>query len=203
VNKVSNTISTVDSTITAQEEDDDDDDCIKMEDNVEDIMSYITNGSTVFTNSEERSVFISNLINTMKLVAGSIIKNMKEGEVGQRGEKYVLGSVLLSSLILLGTVPILSWLLRWLVKLAALILFFVGLGMMANALWELKGNVSVWAWASKDNVMVFRGVFQVVRHPLYGGLLLVCGSLAMLQGNVDKIVLTFALAVLLVRNIEC
>jgi len=203
VNKVSNTISTVDSTITAQEEDDDDDDCIKMEDNVEDIMSYITNGSTVFTNSEERSVFISNLINTMKLVAGSIIKNMKEGEVGQRGEKYVLGSVLLSSLILLGTVPILSWLLKWLVKLAALILFFVGLGMMANALWELKGNVSVWAWASKDNVMVFRGVFQVVRHPLYGGLLLVCGSLAMLQGNVDKIVLTFALAVLLVRNIEC
>mmetsp|Transcript_8538 Transcript_8538/g.11894 ORF Transcript_8538/g.11894 Transcript_8538/m.11894 type:complete len:104 (-) Transcript_8538:71-382(-) len=74
--------------------------------------------------------------------------------------------------------------------------------MMVNALWELKGNVSVWAWASKDNVLVIRGVFQVVRHPLYGGLVLVCGSIAILQGNVDKIALTVVLAALLDKLVE-
>lgn len=54
------------------------------------------------------------------------------------------------------------------------------------------------------NKLITSGVFRLVRHPIYGGLLLLCFGVSIAAQRFDKLVLTIALAVVLdkVADIE-
>jgi protein-S-isoprenylcysteine O-methyltransferase Ste14 len=112
----------------------------------------------------------------------------------------LLGAALvLVAIILIGVVPSLAFLLNVAVRLFSTFLVTVGLAMVLNAAWELKDKFSIFLHpASATTEVVTSGVYGVVRHPMYGGLILLCGGQAMLQLPFHAYKAFFALVLLAV-----
>lgn len=123
-----------------------------------------------------------------------LLRNIREGELGKRGEEWVVVQGLLVFSILGGVHPIF----RSLLFLSGLLSTVSGLYLMAHALSDLGELTTPFAPPVQASVVVENGVYRMVRHPMYGGLLLLCGGLSILSGAVEKLVLTLGLAWLLV-----
>lgn len=123
-----------------------------------------------------------------------LLRNIREGELGKRGEEWVVTQGLLVFSILGGVHPIF----RSLLFLSGLLSSVSGVHLMAHALSDLGELTTPFAPPVQASVVVENGVYRLVRHPMYGGLLLFCGGLSILSGAVEKLVLTLGLAWLLV-----
>lgn len=123
-----------------------------------------------------------------------LLRNVREGELGKRGEEWVVVQGLLLFSIFGGVHPIF----RSLLFLSGLLSTVSGLYLMAHALSDLGELTTPFAPPVQASVVVENGVYRMVRHPMYGGLLLLCGGLSILSGAVEKLVLTLGLAWLLV-----
>lgn len=152
----------------------------------------------VFTDKDVRNDFSANVVGNARLVVAGLSKNVKEGEAGKRGEKIIFASLMIIALIVLGINPVLYVVVHWVLKIAASLSFLAGGFLSTNALWELKGNFNLFAAPGRDNVLVIRGVYSLVRHPFYGGIVISCASAAVLQNSVVKLALSVGLLLLLV-----
>lgn len=159
---------------------------------------YMEESLKIFTDKDVRRDFSTNFLGNARLVATGLSKNIKEGEAGKRGEKIIFVSLVIIALIVLGINPVLFVIIKWLLKIAALLTFLVGGLLSTNALWELKGNFNLFAAPSRDNVLTTRGAYSLVRHPFYGGIVISCASAAVLQDSVVKLALSAGLLFLLV-----
>lgn len=157
---------------------------------------------SIFTDSGARRGFFTNFSGNLRLLGTGTLKNMKAGQSGKRGEKEIAVALFLAAFVLLGFIPVLRYLVAWVVKLAAVLALLVGQFLSLNALWELRGNFNVFVVPGRDNQLTTEGVYSLVRHPFYGGIVIVCLSVSVLQGSMEKLALSFALLYLLVRKIN-
>jgi len=90
---------------------------------------------------------------------------------GERGEGYVVGQFALLGLLVLALWLTPSFSPPWLVWLGRG-LAGVGLGVLLVAAWQLGRNLTALPRPRPGGFLVQKGLYRVVRHPIYAGLLL-------------------------------
>lgn len=89
-----------------------------------------------------------------------------EGNVGERGEEFVVAQFLLLLFVAMGSVPLIGGLAMFLVGPGFLA---GGIGLCAAGVKGLAKSLSPWPAPVKDNVLETEGVYGLVRHPMYTG----------------------------------
>ena len=147
---------------------------------------------------DSRKQFLSDLVGGVQTVLTSLVANTG-GEFGTRGESYIGVILVLSSCIIVGLHNILEMLIRVLIRISGSLYVAVGIAMMVAGLFELKSNASLFYLPVERNKLVTSGIFRFVRHPVYGGLVLLCMGLSINSQRWEKVVLSVVLGIVLVR----
>ncbi|RYH11897.1 hypothetical protein EON65_38580 [archaeon] len=152
-----------------------------------------------FTDSSKRSEYISQIQPRVQSIIAALLSNSQEGEVGSRGEQLLGTAAALIAIIFIGFIPRLVIILNLLMRISSTVLIASGLAMFWNAVWELGDKASPFVCPPlKLNAFVKTGVYGIVRHPMYGGIILLCFGWAMLQQHTYKVFFTIALSIVLV-----
>ena len=84
---------------------------------------------------------------------------------------------------------------------AAVLLGFLGTVLFCSSLWEMRNVATVYMAPLSSNVYIIRtGPFEFVRHPQYGGTLLIFLSAAVLSGDLYRLLAWIAMALLIVST---
>lgn len=135
----------------------------------------------------------------LQQVLSKIKDTISEGEFGKRGEEYVAAQVFLILCVLVGTVPLLGGSLYF---LAGPLCMAAGGAIVAAALYEIGDGLSPWVTPSAESELKTGGVFEYVRHPIYGGLLLLCFGIAIISNSASRLVLTGVLYLVLDKKAD-
>ncbi|CAN0237930.1 unnamed protein product [Pylaiella littoralis] len=125
--------------------------------------------------------------------------NVAEGNVGERGEEFVVAQFLLLLFVAMGSVPLIGGLAMFLVGPGFLA---GGIGLCAAGVKGLAKSLSPWPAPVKDNVLETEGVYGLVRHPMYTGLVMVCVGSGVLTDSPTRMLLSFVLALVLDKKAE-
>lgn len=147
-----------------------------------------------FRSAEFRQQFLDDL----KSIFSSAYKNIVEGDVGRRGEELFFAQLSLVTLILFGVPTLLVIGIRLFGALSTA----SGLYFIARGIWALKANLSPFITPVSSNQLVTSGVFNIVRHPLYTGLIALCLGISITSNSVDRTVLTIILAYFLDKKAD-
>jgi protein-S-isoprenylcysteine O-methyltransferase Ste14 len=131
-----------------------------------------------FLNSFNPNDIMSNL---------EIIKqNTLEGNVGSRGEQYVIIQFSLLACILGGGIPVIG---DTLMLLLGPGLFILGSGSIMLSILDLGDSLTPWPVPSSNGLKT-SGLYAEMRHPMYAGLLSFCIGLSILTGSANRLFLT-------------
>lgn len=153
-------------------------------------------GTFIFANSKRRlrrlaARLAGNNLDGFK----QVLENVKEGASGERGQQYVAAQAFIVLCILGGGVPFLG---DTLFIVAGPLAIAVGIAMLAAAIYELGPALSPWTTpAATSTELKIGGIFAYVRHPIYGGLLLLCFGGGVASNSASRLVLTSVLYYLL------
>lgn len=118
----------------------------------------------------------------------AIKANTMEGEVGQRGEIYSVAQAVIILCILSGGVPFIGD------KLTILVgpgLFLLGAAAMVLGVSDLGTALTPWPVPPKgDTGLKTEGVYALIRHPLYAGVLAAMAGLSIITGSANRLLLT-------------
>lgn len=142
-----------------------------------------------FRNAEFRKRFSRDFSDIFK----SAYRNIREGEVGKRGEELFAAQAVLVTIIIAG-VPIF---ITFFIKLVGIVATTGGFYFICRGVWDLKQNLTPFVSPISGNQLVTSGIYGSVRHPLYAGLICICLGASIFSDTVDKAVLTAFLAFLL------
>lgn len=142
-----------------------------------------------FRNAEFRKRFGQDFSDILK----SAYKNIREGEVGKRGEELFAAQAVLVTIIIAG-VPIF---ITFFIKLVGIAATTGGFYFICRGVWDLKQNLTPFVSPISGNQLVTSGIYGSIRHPLYTGLICICLGASIFSDTVDKAVLTAFLAFLL------
>lgn len=139
---------------------------------------------------------VNNILSSMQLPSpGAVIENIFEGEVGQRGETFVIAQFSLLLCIAFGTVPFVN------LELIGPAFIVAGLILVYKSAADLKENLSPWPVATDPKAgrgsLINEGIYSYIRHPMYSGLLMGMGGLSILTNSSTRLLLTFALYLVL------
>jgi len=123
----------------------------------------------------------------------SVFRNIRAGEAGHRGEEWLVAQLFLMAFITLGINPVFVFFIR----LLGLGVGAFGAYMMVRAAWILKENLSPFVVPVSGNYLVTTDLYEVVRHPQYGGLILCCVGFSLVTNSCDRLIFTLVLAALL------
>jgi len=143
---------------------------------------------------QQRILFFQQVRDNGRLVCNSLILSFSEGTAGERGEGWMTAQVLVV-LLVLSEVPLLVRFLLW---LSSLLFTATGVGLILSAFWELKENASPFLVPLSQSRLVTGGAYEYLRHPMYGGVVLLCLGLSVLSRSSDKLFLTVLLTFALV-----
>jgi len=133
------------------------------------------------------------LLNMITLRWKSLARNIVEGESGRRGEEFVIAQAVLLLFVFLGVNPFIALLIR----LLGLVCSSYGLYMMTRGSWVLEANLSPYVKPVRGNYLVTHDIFDDVRHPIYGGVMLVCVGVSIVCNSVDRMLFALFLSLLL------
>lgn len=125
----------------------------------------------------------------------SFTNNMREAEVSLRGDRSLLSSFIFSSFIFFGVPTIVSFL----IQCVGLVSLALGYYLLIDGTWSLGPNISLLLAPTRNHELVTASSFDIVRHPMYGGLGLLCLGTSLLYKDIDKLFLTSLLFFALVR----
>jgi protein-S-isoprenylcysteine O-methyltransferase Ste14 len=139
--------------------------------------------------------------------AKKVISNILEGNIGQRGEIYVLLQFLLISQvvnpIVLARAPVeLNPILDSVLYVGGLVPLSLGMALAAHGSKSLGENLTPWPKPIAENQLMKDGAFSLCRHPIYGGLLLACMGLSLTTVSPGRILFTVVLFALLYRKAQ-
>jgi len=120
-----------------------------------------------------------------------------QGDLGQRGEAWVVAQVVLWAAIGTGFLPVLGPVVQVVLGPGALVL---GVALVLAATIEL-GSVGS-PWTTTPTNLVTTGVYAHVRHPLDAGALLAAIGWSVSTGNVTSLLFSGLLAVLLQAKVD-
>ena len=132
-------------------------------------------------------------------IGKSIFRGTREGSFESRGEHFLYLELAISLTILLGFPS----LVKVAVKTAAVLLGALGTVLFCTSMWEMRNVATVYMAPLSSNVHIIRsGPFEFVRHPQYGGTLLIFLSAAVLSGDLYRLLAWIALALLIVSTCQ-
>eukprot|EP01025_Chloroclados_australasicus_P047343 TRINITY_DN5286_c0_g1_i1.p1 TRINITY_DN5286_c0_g1~~TRINITY_DN5286_c0_g1_i1.p1 ORF type:complete len:252 (-),score=35.20 TRINITY_DN5286_c0_g1_i1:250-1005(-) len=124
--------------------------------------------------------------------AKELWEEVKSGEnFGKRGEGFFLGQVLILALIFFPPFQI-----QGLMDIFSILLMITGLVSVWLAVFNLGQSLSPFPVPRKRNKLVTTGIYGIVRHPMYAGVLMVCTGLSLYTGGETRLLLSFLLAYL-------
>jgi len=138
---------------------------------------------------QQRKQFFQQVKDNIRLVYNSSLSSFSEGISGEKGEGWLTAQVLVV-LVVLSEVPVLLSFLLW---SSSLLFTATGVGLIVSAFWELKDNSSPFLVPLSHSRLVTSGAYEYLRHPMYGGVVLLCVGLSVLSRNCDKLFLTVLL----------
>ena len=127
----------------------------------------------------------------------SLIRNSRDSANKTPGKDLVYFQVLIYGILMPG-VPLPLCLL---VKMSSVAAFGGGLLVAGKSLLQLREQNSLFLAPSQNHQLKTDGMYQYVRHPMYGGILATCLGHAVLCNSVDRLLLTAALALVLVSGV--
>lgn len=121
-------------------------------------------------------------------------------DLGPRGEGWVLGQFVLLGLVAMLSFPYLGSLLpdtplRWVVLASGLAELLIGGWALVRGFVDLGRSLTPLPRPRADAEMIERGIYRRVRHPIYGGLILVAVGWATLTGSPPAMTAAVALGV--------
>ena len=134
----------------------------------------------------------------IRYIFSSAYNNIREGELGKRGEELFAAQLLLVTFVLFGVPMFVSFSL----KLVGIVATSGGLYFISRGVWDLRQNLTPFVSPISGNQLVTTGIYGVVRHPLYTGLISLCLGVSIFSDSVDKAVLTVFLAFFLDKKAD-
>lgn len=125
--------------------------------------------------------------------------NMKEGDIGERGEQFFIAQAFLVACIGLGTVPMVSGVMEF---LAGPVLFLLGTGAIVSAVNELGDGLNPLPKPTSKTELTTTGPYSYVRHPIYSGLLADAFSAGIMTHSAERVLLTLVLLAILNAKVE-
>ncbi len=122
-------------------------------------------------------------------------------EFSQRGGWWVVAQFVLFGLL---AVAWLSWSDDWGVAATGAGILLTGLGAV-QGLWgvaALGGNLTPYPSPKTHAELIERGPYRVVRHPIYGGLVMGAAGLSLVDGNAGGLTFTLGLLILFLGKSE-
>jgi protein-S-isoprenylcysteine O-methyltransferase Ste14 len=114
---------------------------------------------------------------------------------GARGEWWVVGQgILIAALMLAPASGAWQWVPRAPKAWLGAVLFVLGIAFAAWAVMTLGSNLTALPKPRGRAALIDRGPYGLVRHPIYGGLILIGVGWALWRGGVWHLPLAFALA---------
>ena len=147
-----------------------------------------------FKSAEFRKKFLEDI----KYIFTSAFNNIREGDVGKRGEELFLAQAILVAFVLFGVPAFVSFF----VKLTGILATSGGFYFISRGVWDLRQNLTPFVAPIAGNQLVTSGIYSSVRHPLYTGLISLCLGVSIFSDSVDKAVLTVALAYFLDKKAD-
>lgn len=134
-----------------------------------------------------------------KTAAAGLVDNVLAGDWLNRGELY--GAIQIVFAILLVRGPgALDGLVSF---LCGPVILFLGAGISGKALWDLgRKQLSIWPAPVPNGELRCNGIYQYVRHPMYGGVILASAGFAVATGSPARLALTLAFAAFMAKKIE-
>jgi protein-S-isoprenylcysteine O-methyltransferase Ste14 len=143
-----------------------------------------------FRNREIRHQICKQIQTGFSSVFKHFALSMRDGEVGAMGGGWLVAQIFLVGSIFLGIPPLVQWMLA----LSGILSTIAGFYFLLHALLDLGELTTSFVNPTKTSVVVDNGVYRLVRHPMYGGLLMICAGVSIILGSVNKLLLTLVLA---------
>jgi len=132
---------------------------------------------------------------------------MAGGTPGKRGELYFGAQTALVLLVLVGELPLVGDPLKFALGSGAI---FGGVGAIIAGVVELGDQLSAWpvpatsssSQKKEDGLIVDTGIYSLVRHPIYAGLISICGGLGFVTDSTVRIFFTILLYYCLEKKSE-
>ena len=163
---------------------------------VSDLHLEVSNAFKKIDFGEERREKFSSLRKDAKLVLKSFVKNAKDSTNRSFGKELLWSQVAIYSLFATGAPAILNVL----TKLGAVGAFGGGLYVTAQSMLDLKEQNSFFLAPAHNHHLKTSGMYKYVRHPMYAGIIATCLGSAVLSESPEKLLLTAALAFVLVST---
>jgi protein-S-isoprenylcysteine O-methyltransferase Ste14 len=126
----------------------------------------------------------------------TILANVLEGSIGERGEAFV--GLQFGLVFLVVVAPVFQDAIEDSGLWAGLAISAAGLAFGYAAVQQLGDSLSPWPKPVDKNVLQTDGVFALSRHPIYSGLLITCFGLSLVNASYPR--LLFSLLLLLVMD---
>ena len=135
-----------------------------------------------------------------ELDIGQVLTNLQSGEVGTRGELYVIGQFALIFFILIGGVPVIG---ETLELVTGPLFLLGGLATIGISLIDLgTDSLTPFLPPTEEGSFKSEGIYSQVRHPLYAGLVATMAGLSIVTNSANRLLLTVALYVLVRAKAE-
>lgn len=118
------------------------------------------------------------------------LENMKHSEPAERGLLWVAPQLALMASVMLGAVPFVT---DSPLFLPSMLAFTTGTALIVSGISSQGHNMTPYVTPVKGAPLKTKGGYEVVRHPIYGGLLLSCVGFSGLTDSATRLVLTAAL----------
>lgn len=119
---------------------------------------------------------------------GEVWQNIKEGELGKRGEAYFFGQAALILCIVVGGVPVIGAPLRFLLGPSLLL---AGVVAALYSVVDLgSDSLSPFPKPASKGLLKTTGIYEEMRHPMYTALLSFLSGLALVTNSADRVLLT-------------
>ncbi|CAM9357096.1 unnamed protein product [Ectocarpus sp. 12 AP-2014] len=125
--------------------------------------------------------------------------NVAEGTVGERGEEWAIAQGAILIFVAMGSIPVVGGLVM---ALAGPGLLAGGLGVITAGVNGLGKSLSPWPAPVKDNELNTDGIYGVMRHPMYTGLVMVCLGFGVVTNSPLRMLLAALLAFVLDKKVE-
>eukprot|EP00546_Thalassionema_frauenfeldii_P020296 CAMPEP_0178894738 /NCGR_PEP_ID=MMETSP0786-20121207/186_1 /TAXON_ID=186022 /ORGANISM="Thalassionema frauenfeldii, Strain CCMP 1798" /LENGTH=213 /DNA_ID=CAMNT_0020564867 /DNA_START=123 /DNA_END=764 /DNA_ORIENTATION=- len=119
-----------------------------------------------------------------------IRENVFDGELGQRGEPYVIVQAILFLGILLGFVPVVEDTIDF---FFGPLLFLAGMAIVAFSVLGLGKSLSPWpvpVLKEKSDGLITTGFYAQMRHPIYSGAIMASTGLSIITHSSTRLLLT-------------
>ena len=130
------------------------------------------------------------VVDRLVLIYQSLLKNSNDGDIGKKGEGWLIAQLLLVTIVVLGVHP----LVRFFIRLSGWSFLLMGWYLMLGGIWNLGENITIYSAPTDKNVLITNGIYSKCRHPIYGGLILSCLGISITCNSVDKAIVSCMLA---------